>query len=345
VSLGGIMSCRRATRLAGLLATSILLVASCRFGQASATPAPTPTPTPTLSLSAQPTPSPTPTVTPSPLDVSLVVAFGTVYGRTGEPHCPNWVDHWDDVVLTQSKLTYSADELSRMLPTITKTGPNYGALDPAFYAIQPGVATAPVPGSRPGDVASLRLSSACVFSIEVTNTGSTALQIPRAGLRLTGNPQPNQASYRLVEFCSVAHDTQFCGPQVGGVPRPCSVYGVEIGLENHTSGDDVMSAPEQIDQNGQPCPQLTLSPNQSVTIVIGAYSTDPMIYQAEPVLQVITPTAQGMVTFVQLGAVYAFADPSQFTCYRLSGSTFVVWQQGASAYDFHRNQSLGGWCV
>jgi hypothetical protein len=126
-----------------------------------------------------------------------------------------------------------------MLPTVIKTGLNSAPLDPAFYAIQPGVATAPVPGSAPGEVTSLRLSSACMFSIEVTNTGSTALQIPRAGLRLTGNPQPNQASYRLVELCSVAHDAQFCGPQVGGAPGPCSVYGVEIGLEDHTSGDDV----------------------------------------------------------------------------------------------------------
>ena len=213
--------------------------------------------------------------------------------------------------------------------------------------MQPGVATGAPTGSPTG-VRGIPTSllSACMFTIEITNTGATAIQIPQAGLRLTGDPQPNPAVYRLVEFCSVVHSTSYCGPNAGGVPPGCSVYGVEIALENQASGADVVGAPAAIDPTtNQACPPVTLAHDQSVTFVIAAYSTDAKIFQAVPVLKVITATAQGPVTFPQLGAVYSFADPSQFTCYRLSGSTFVAWEQGAAAYDFFANQKLDAWCV
>jgi hypothetical protein len=326
-----------ARRLAALAALALV---SCTLGQPQSPVTPSPTP----NLRAQITPSPTPS---PPLDVSLKVAFASIYGRTGESHCPNWFDHRDNVVLTQSRFSYSDLELSRMAVAAGGNGKgmDYGQLDPSLLAVQPGVATAATPGFPPGLMATFRMSTACMFSLEITNTGKVALQIPQAGLHLTGAPIPNPTVYRLVEFCSVLHSTQYCGPTVGGPPPGCSVYGVEVALENRPSGADIMSAPEQVDQSGRACPQPTLSSNQSVTFVIGAYSTDPLIYQAVPVVQVITPTAQGTVPFPQLAAVYAFADASQFMCYRLSGSKFEVWKQGAAAYDFDANSKACAWCV
>src|SRR5260370_17512130 len=121
-------------------------------------------------------------------------------------------------------------------------------LDPSLRAVQAGGATAVPKGSASG-LRGLRTSdfSACMFSIEITNTGQSPIQIPQAGLRLTGSPAPNPNVYRLVEFCSVLHSTSFCGPNAGGPPPGCSVDGVEVALENQPSGADIMSAPAGVD--------------------------------------------------------------------------------------------------
>ena len=323
----------------------LITFAACTPGQAQTSPSPTSSPPP-RSPSILATASPTPTPAPQ-LNVSLSVAYGSIHGRTGEPHCPNWFDHWDNVVLNQSRLTYSAGDLGRMSAWF-KSGktPDYDLLDPSLLAVQPGAPTSAPTGDAAGVAAPFGTAMSCLFSLEITNTGPSAVQIPQAGLRLTGSPVPNPTAYRLVEFCSVVKSASFCGPVGGGSPPPCSVEGVEVALTDGQVGTDIVSPPAQLDPTShQACPEVTLARNQSVTLVFGAYSSAALIYQAMPVLDVITPTAQGTVTFPQLASVYAFADPAQFTCYKLSGSTFVAWKVGAAAYDFMANQQQNAWCA
>lgn len=320
-----------------LLAASLLTLASCTPEQATVSPPPARV---TPSTTAPPS-SPTPT-----LKVSLNVAFGSVYGHTGEPHCPNWFDHHDAVVLTQARLTYTATEISRMGSGVNQKVFTYNTLDPSLLAVEPGVTTGSPPTTQPGDVASLRMSPGCMFSLEITNTATDTVQISKVGLRITQSPSPNTTQYRMVEFCSIVHSSTFCGPVVGGPPPSCSVYGAELELSDQPAGTDLLQPPGQVDGiTGHTCPEVTLGPNKSVTIIVGAYSKSALIYQATPILHVITPSGEGTVAFPVLAGVFAYADPSQFACYRLQGSTFQLWKQGAAAYDFVANASVNAWCV
>ena len=201
------------------------------------------------------------------------------------------------------------------------------------------------PAFPPSNIQGVVGSSACAFELDVTNTGTSVVQIPRVGLRLTDSPVPNPAIYHVVEFCSVLQSPRWCGPEIGAGPPPCAAYGVEVPLDDRPPGSDFLNVPAAVDyRTDQPCPPLMLTTQQTVTLVIGAYSMMPVIYHAVPVIEVIAPPSSGTAAFSELAAIYAFADPSQFACYKLSGSTFVLWEQGAAAYDFAANARAGAWC-
>ncbi len=104
----------RAARLARLISSTIWLVASCTLGQAQLSARASPKPT----LGAQKARSPALGPSPTPqVNVSQNVVFGSNYfGRNGAPHCPNWPDHIDNVVLAQARLTYTTDEISQIAP-------------------------------------------------------------------------------------------------------------------------------------------------------------------------------------------------------------------------------------
>ena len=310
----------------------LITFAACTPGQAKATPSPASSPpprSPSILAAAGATPTPAPQ-----LNVSLSVAYGTVYGRTGEPHCPNWIDQMDNVVLAQSRLTYSDADLTRIASAMEGPHLNLNKLDPALLSVQPGVPTA----ARSSGQGSL-FPSDCEFELEVTNSGRSAVQIARAGLRLTADPERNGSTYRLVEFCSVIHSPTYCGPRGFGAGG-CTNFVVNLELASQPNGSDFLATPVA----DPSCPQIALIPNHSVTFLFAVYSRAALIYRAVPVLDVITPSTVAQVTLPQFASIYTFAEPSAFTCYKLSGSTFTPWLRGAAAFEWDTYSQAGGYC-
>lgn len=326
-------------RLAAWLAATVIATVGCTWGPEQAESTPSGSSAQAGRGTETPVTSPTPSPTPSP---SLNVTFGMY----GQPHCPKSAMRTDNLVLAQDRLTYSAAEIGRIAAAMPQPGPNvYRNVDPALLEVVPGATTDVTPTGL-ADPSALESLNNCRFEIDVTNTGTSAVQIPRVGLRLTHSPTANRTSYRLIDFCSVLQVNHWCGPEMGHGPQPCSVYAVAVALQDQPVGTDFMSAPVATDYNAnQPCPQVVIKPQDTVTFVIGVYSTSPLIYRASPVLYVITATAQGAVALQSLDSNFVFADPKQFACYRVLGSTFVVWRQGAAALDAHANEMATAWCV
>ena len=313
-------------RLGAILAAGLILSAGCG-------------PTSPPSAGAPPSPSLSPSQGPA-VDANLNVVVGSLFGRGGELHCPNWIEHVDNIVLAQSRLTYSDAEISRMAAAFSGEAVIPQQLDPSLLAVMPGAMTSSVP-SHPD----LLFLEACLVTLEITNGGTNTVQIPRVGLRLLEKPIANQTVYRLVEFCSVVHSSDYCGPRGFGGGADCSTYNVYLSLADQPAGADFLARPMQTDLGTmEPCPEVTLAAGQSVTFRLAVYSTSALVYRAGLVLDVVTSTGRGTIAFPQMAGVFTYADPSQFLCYRLSGSTFVLWHQGASAYDFVGNSQAGGYC-
>src|SRR5262249_29187725 len=109
----------------------------------------------------------------------------------------------------------------------------------------------------------------CSIAMQVTNIGRTTVQIPQVGLRLVAASTPNVDRYPLPEVCSVLASSEYCGPQFGGGPQPCSSYTVSVALSEGTPGAMFPGAPAP-DRGATGCPEVTLAPGRSVEFVVEA---------------------------------------------------------------------------
>ncbi|HKV87297.1 MAG TPA: hypothetical protein VJT78_04805 [Candidatus Dormibacteraeota bacterium] len=325
-------------RQACLLAITSIVIAACGAVATQPSAPSSQSSTPSAGIGSAPTPPSSPQ-----LDASVAVVYTTIYGRSAEVHCPHLPDQPDRLVLAQQRLEYSSAEISRIAAPATDGGFDYRRMDATLLANPPGAATGEPP--HVDRVALFDPASACDEFVDVTNTGHTTIQLPRVGLRLTGKPVPNSFQYRLIDFCSVLQVAHYCGPEVGAGPADCSEYEVEVALNTDPYRSDFLGVPVQFNTvTNHQCPEVTLAPGRTVTFVMTTYSATPTTYRAVPILDVVTPSGRGTLAFDQLGGIYAYADPSQFACYKLVGTTFVLWEQGADSYDLDGNALKNAWC-
>jgi hypothetical protein len=255
----------------------------------------------------------------------------------------------DQLVLTSSRTTYSPDEIAQMKAyvgdprTTTSTNTtsqgvlNGGTEPPPTLRWVLGGAISPIPGTS--------ISSPCGAVLTLTNTGSTPIQIPKVGVQLKARPQQNSYQYRLIDVCSFLPQSQGqqenCAPTGGGGPGACSAYFATIQLGPGEQNAVFSALPSHEDPAyGIHCGTLTIAPAAQVQLYID-FSFAPntpksLIYSVLPTLTVDTAQGNQTLALSQLVSTLAFAGVSQFSCYGLQGTTFVLVKPSTSSPN---------WCI
>jgi hypothetical protein len=205
----------------------------------------------------------------------------------------------------------------------------------------PTSATAPLKAGTTG----LGFYPTCGFKLELTNVGTTAIQISKAGVRLTGQPEANPGTYRLVEMCSLAGIDHYCGPQLGGGGAPCSFYTAQIELVDGNPGTLNQQPPLAITGSTGECPAMVIDPAKSIDLRVDLWSPRNFIFPVEPVLTVATPAGEKVVTIPALAGRAAFANVDQFKCLKFQANTFIPAYDGVAALDLDKQAPNGNWCL
>jgi hypothetical protein len=216
----------------------------------------------------------------------------------------------DALVLATERLTYSADEIQQMRNYLNEIY-NNGASITTSYLVSPPPTLQWVPGSR-----------GCGLTLEVSNTGTTTVQISSLGVQLTNAPQPNNYEYRAVDVCSIAGVSCPFGPSGAG---DCSAYVATVNLDPGAPPNTVFAEiPQQGAGEGAPCPEPTLHPGDTLYFSLGLSSSGPQqgavasyIYSVMPVLTVTDANGSNTFTLPSMAATIAFADVGQTPCYGL----------------------------
>lgn len=226
-------------------------------------------------------------------------------------------DQW--LVLASDHLTYSDSDM-QAIATYTN-GFRYGvqSVDPAPSPL-PSTLALPAGGKR------------CTGDLQVTNTGSTSLQLSHVGLRLDASPVRNTFAYRLIDVCPfLVADLMggFCGPQTGA--NIYCEYSASIELGMGTIGTRFSSPISgfAVTPGGAACQYgLTIAPQQTMTIAVTVTLADPadapQIYEATPYLTVVTSRGKQDILFPRLASTLVYANTAQFPCYEPKGTTFAL---------------------
>jgi hypothetical protein len=162
----------------------------------------------------------------------------------------------------------------------------------------------------------------CFAKLEITNTGSSVIQIPSMGVTLSSDAVRNTYTYNLLNVCSVQKDRQ-CHPDYqghGGVDT-CPYY-ADITQAGGKAGTHV-EAPLTPGDDPTCSRTLTLQPGD-VAKVFPTFSSLPWLYHAKLTFGVRSSAGADRLVFSSLQQNLAFVDDSTvFNCYGLNGSTFV----------------------
>lgn len=257
---------------------------------------------------------------------------GTALVRAGTPGivCSEWI------VLATDRLDYSPDEVRLMhsfrLDDVLKGAP----LPSLLLRKVAGVLTDKNIDAWVG-------GADCHVNLQLTNTSSGVVQVPQIGWRLTSPPAPNREQYRLPDFCQI--DASLCGFGRGGGPRACDLYTVQVDLTGARGGVDLLGTPAARDRNDRPCPPITLNPGQSTEVFLSAVASEASIYSAEPVLVASASGQSTTLPLTTMAGTMPFADPGQFSCYVLRGSSFAAMWRGKDAVDRSAHHVDSTWCV
>jgi hypothetical protein len=314
---------------------------------------------------AIPSQAPTRVATVSAASVKLNVV--SVDGPHGKPpggiRCPLWIDRRDQIVFTA--VTLGQTQLSQ-LQTDWNNFVNAGGLFDASKPLPTGLRRAPgaiTSGLKPRppiytDIGgtSYFWGPGCSIDLQITNVGNAPVQIPAAGVLVSGTPERNTQQYNLVDRCSLTSPRpQPCHPQLGGGPVECQLYDTQVQLDNTQSNALVTDSPASRAEDA-PCPTLTINPNATIELLIDAASHDSLVYSVTPVLSVDTQAGRYLVSLPDLAGSMAFADPAQFACYKLQQSTLLKALDGASVFptldpksgnanSFESWQKADVWCL
>lgn len=292
-------------------------------------------------------------LTPNASNLTVDIGCLQMQSETGF-QCP---DEWygpsplalDQLVLTSDRLTYTQDEIAQMRSYTSGASTAYqalttGATPPPTLRWVLGGSMEEIPGTLPSNLSidsslgTPDMKPSCGARLDLTNTGNSDIQISKVGVQVTESPQSNTYQYRLIDVCSfMSADQGQCTPAFGGQDQ-CDEYRVDIQLgagKKHAvfSGLPVPSDPS--------CGPLTIAPDSTLFLII-QFSPTPEVQNN--VIDRITPlitlnTGQGEQTYSlpRLASTLAFANASQFSCYQLHGSTFVLISSPIFALNF--------WCV
>jgi hypothetical protein len=274
--------------------------------------------------------------------------------------CPLWADRDSLVVPTSHDALYQPDEVSSLskyanarIPS--SPGPAVLPKDRLGNDLLREVngtltsATAPL---KPGTTG-YGFGPTCAFELELTNLGSATIQVTKVGVRLTGQPEANKETYRLIDMCSLGGIDHYCGPQLGGGPKPCGFYSAAIELRDRNPGALSQEPPQPIINTiGQApadtgCPAMVIDPAQTVDVRVDLWSGQNLIFPVEPVLTVATSAGEKVVTVPTQAGRAAFANAVQFKCLKFDADRFVPIPayDGVATLDIHQQAPDGPWCL
>lgn len=227
------------------------------------------------------------------------------------------------LVLASDRTTYSQADIAQMSSYLASYVANGGVYlknvlpptPPTLRWVLGGEAS-PIPGLPP--------SGNCATQLMLTNTGNAPIQVPQVGVKLTASPQQNTYQYRRIDVCSPDFKVQYCPITGEGGGSGCSIYDASIQLGTGAP-DTVFSA---IPTSAGGCSTLTIPPTSqielNITFTLATNVPNNLIYSIIPVFTLDTTQGEQTLAFSQLASTLAFAAASQFSCYQLHGTTFVL---------------------
>lgn len=316
-------------RLGCLLASILLVVALPGCGQQPATA------------------TPLPAITVASAGLSIVAIDGPASKQKGRIRCPLWLDRKDQVVLGSDPLSLTGDRVAQLKRQWTEFDSGRTTGLPDALRQVPGAPSGP-PMPRPPQYSdyggtNFYWGPGCALELQITNTGVNRVLISSAGFRLAEPSIVNAQHYNLVDRCSLeGTPPENCAAQLGGRPTFCGIYSAQVRLAPGAAGNAYRDSPLSTDQNG-PCPPMTIEPGSTKELWIQAVGAVAQIYDVVPELVVGTSSGTSTVTLPQLAGTAAFADPPQFSCYKLAGTSFVKAADGSAAASEPR--AGRDWCV
>lgn len=254
-----------------------------------------------------------------------------------------YVGEVDQLVLASNRTTYSQAEITQMRAYIASSK-QVDLTDLAGSEPPPTLRWA-LGGSMDSILGTVTPDVPCKATLELTNTGNVSIQIPKIGVQLEERPQQNSYQYRLINACDFLPQLQGqeagCYQIVGGNGgTTCSIYFASIQLGPGEQHAVFSTVPHGTDESGADCGTLTIAPAAQVKLYID-FSLTPntpknLIYPIAPIFTVDTAQGEQTLALSQLARMLVFASSSQFSCYGLQGTTFVV---------LHSPDIQQNWCM
>lgn len=229
----------------------------------------------------------------------------------------------NQLVLTSDRTMYSRAEIAQMSSYISEVKQYGWILSSLPQGAEPPPTLQWVLGGSMDSVAASsaldgRAPNPCSMDLELTNIGSTLIQIPKVGVQLEGSPHENTYSYHLINLCSLA-DCYF-----GGSGGGCT-YDAQIQLGSGNKGTIFSGTPQGIAEG---CNALTISPAEQVFLYLD-FSVAPgepqnVVYSFLPIITVDTSQGENIVNLSQMVNTVAYATANQFSCYTLQGTAFTL---------------------
>ncbi len=221
----------------------------------------------------------------------------------------------NNLVLATNRLTYDSYELQQIKDYLANTGTQVPST--LRWVLGGPIGTGrpfPLTGSPTGYFVG------CGFSMQITNTSQSIIQIANVGLKLNAAPQQNTYQYHLIDACTLVRIRCV----FGGVPGPCNFSVATIHISQGSANKVFSAAPVAANPS---CGELTLNPGEEKGLYVFIASSQNLIYSVTPQFVLSSSEGQSTVTLSEMTSTLALANNSQFTCYGLQGDTFVAESQ------------------
>lgn len=163
--------------------------------------------------------------------------------------------------------------------------------------------------------------ASCDEILHITNIGKTPVQIPHMSVQYTADTQTNHQHYNLIDVCTLLSLPSPCNPSLG------SNEGVYVANFNLHAGKAHTITSTDVVCEGCPPLSLTLKPGEVAKVILtyGAFysASDNLSFSLTPSFTLEWPGKQITLPASQLQETFAFAFPSQFSCYALQGQQFI----------------------
>lgn len=224
----------------------------------------------------------------------------------------------NNLVLAANRLTYDSYELQQIKDYLGNINPTGMQVPNTLNWVLGG----PIGTGRPFQVdgSPAGYFVGCGFSMQITNTSQSIIQIANVGLKLNAAAQQNTYQYRLIDVCTVVPTN--C--RFGGIPGGCSFSVATIQISQGPANRVFSAAPIAANPS---CGELTLNPGEEKGLFVFIASSQNLIYSVTPQFVLISSEGQSTVTLSEMTSTLVFANNSQFTCYGLQGDTFVAESQ------------------